>query len=504
MAILDSDLAFSRSAAGEKKWAMAGSPDPHTCEESWPLLYNSYDFIFKFLPAALILFYLAARFAWTRLATASLVVMSLVFYSFRDWHTVFILLASIFFNYSIGYLLRKRQNGFVLFVGIGGNLAALAYFKYADFLIGTMNSISGLNLPLLKVALPLGISFFTFTQIAFLIDTAQGDAGKVGLLQYLQFMAFFPHLISGPIVHYGEVSPQFAQPGSKRWTAENVNTGLLLFSLGLAKKVLLADTCAPWANSVFDGAAPPAASLQAWFGALAYTLQLYFDFSGYTDMAIGSALFFNVRLPENFNSPYKSISVIDFWQRWHMTLSQFLRDYVYTPMAFAFRKPQMRLVSILLTMLLCGLWHGAGWNFVLWGGYHGVLLVLVYWWQSLRRPLPRGVARVITFLAIIAGWVIFRARNVYFAMAILTSMFSFSNTGLKNLSGSYAELLRWAGLAVLLVFINVAPTSREWIESRKIRGWHAVVAGALFFACLLVMRTTFQAGGQTKFIYFQF
>jgi alginate O-acetyltransferase complex protein AlgI len=468
------------------------------------VLFNSYDFIFRFLPLALVLYFLAARFAWTRLASGILVVMSLVFYAFRDWHIVFVLLVSIFFNYSLGYFLNKRQNGLILFIGIAGNLIALGYFKYTNFIIGILNSVSGQNLPLLGVALPLGISFYTFTQIAFLVDIAQGEIREVNLPRYLQFIAFFLHLISGPIVHYGDVSQQLTRPEAKRWNYENVNTGVLLFSLGLSKKVLIADMCAPWANAVFDSVAPPVGCLQAWFGALAYTMQLYFDFSGYTDMAIGMALFFNVRLPENFNSPYKSVSIIDFWQRWHMTLSQFLRDYVYTPLAFAFRTLPMQVASILLTMLLCGLWHGAGWTFLLWGAYHGVLLMLVYWWQSFRRPMPAGIARSITFIAVIAGWVLFRARDVSFAISVLASMLSFPNTGAKSLSGSHIDLLHWSMLAALVVFVNAAPNSKEWIDSGKIRGWHSVLAGALVFTCLLFMRTTFQTGGQSKFIYFQF
>ena len=464
------------------------------------MLFNSYAFIFAFLPIALAFYFLAARFFGARLAVILLVILSFAFYAFSDWHAIFVLAASIAFNYTMGRILKSHPQGWLLFAGIAGNLAALGYFKHAAFLINKMSTITSLHIPVPHWVTPLGISFFTFTQIAFLADTVRGETEDLSLWRYSLFVVFFPYLISGPIVRYREIIKQVTYPGATRWARANVHSGIMFFSLGLAKKVLISGLCAPWANAFFESAMH-GNCLEAWGGVLSYTMQLYFDFSGYSDMAIGLAMFFNVRLPDNFNSPYKSESIVDFWQRWHITLAQFLREYVYFPLVFRFRAPYMRFVSLLLVMLLCGLWHGAGWTFIIWGGYHGTLLAIAYGWQNLHRPLPSPVARVVTFIAIIIGWVFFRARDLPAAFSTLESMFRFKQL---SLDGGRFALAQWLVLVALLLFVNVAPTTKDWVESRELGTRHAIFAGAMLFLCLLCMRTSFVELGQSMFIYFRF
>jgi alginate O-acetyltransferase complex protein AlgI len=467
------------------------------------MLFSSYEFIFLFLPLALILYFALSRLPLKALATGGLILISLVFYGFHDWHAIFMLLGSILLNYALAYLLRRDPKGWLLILGIGLNLTTLGYFKYLNFLIGTINTVAALHLPMQQIVLPLGISFFTFAQIAFLVDTARGETEHLSFFSYMSSVCFFPYIISGPIVHYQEIISQFSRPEAKRWIPANVHAGTMFFSLGLAKKVLIANLCGPWADAAFNNISNINA-LEAWLGTLAYTMQLYFDFSGYSDMAIGLAMLFNVRLPENFNAPYKSASIIEFWQRWHMTLSQFLRDHVYTPLAFSFRTPPGQVLSIILTMLLCGLWHGAAWTFVIWGGYHGILLVIAAWWQSLRRPLPIAAARMLTFLAVLAGWILFRSKDLAGAISVLTTMVHFGNLGSSILGMQPPAIAEFIVLLSLLAFVNLSPTTKDWVESRVLNARHAIFAGILVFVCLLCMRTSFMERAQSPFLYFQF
>lgn len=391
------------------------------------MLFNSYEYIFFFLPASLVLFFLLSSRGWTKAAKVSLALSSLFFYGWWDPRYLPLILGSILFNYAVGRTLshfgekpeswRKR----LLAAGIAGDVLLLGYFKYADFFIVNVNSAAGLHLSLLNIVLPLGISFFTFTQIAYLVDAFLGRAKEYSFTNYALFVSFFPHLLAGPILHHREMMPQFDDEGSRRLNYGNLSVGVYLFFIGLVKKVVIADSFAPWANSGFD-TAENLAFMEAWITSLSYTFQLYFDFSGYTDMALGSARMFNIRLPINFNSPYRSLDIREFWRRWHMTLSRFMRDYLYIPLG-GNRGTEGRVTAILLlTFLIGGLWHGAGWTFVFWGLLHGAAMGVHRLWKRMGLSMPDWAAWMITFHFVNIAWIFFRAKSWDRAWLVLKGM----------------------------------------------------------------------------------
>jgi alginate O-acetyltransferase complex protein AlgI len=408
------------------------------------MLFNSYVFIFVFLPIILLIFFCLGAYSH-RLAVASLLLASLFFYGWWNLVYVALLAASITFNYFIGVALIKENHRSGIFgkksilaFGVAANLGLLAYYKYANFFLTNINTILGAHLGVADIILPLGISFFTFTQIAFLVDSYRGEVREYNFIHYCLFVTYFPHLIAGPVLHHKEIMPQFAEPSTFRPTYENMAIGLTIFSIGLFKKVVVADGIAPFVSPVFDAVAQgnTISSGDAWFGVLAYSFQLYFDFSGYSDMAIGISRMFGVNLPINFYSPYKAVNIIEFWRRWHITLSRFLRDYLYIPLGGNRRGSIRRYHNLFLTMLLGGLWHGAGWTYVIWGGLHGLYLVINHAWHGLRRHwgqdltsntlISRWIARLLTSVAIVVAWVFFRASGYTAAMSILGSMFGFN------------------------------------------------------------------------------
>lgn len=401
------------------------------------MLFNSPEFMFAFLPlAALIFFYIGRRFG-QEYAISWLVFASLFFYGWWIPAYLGLILLSILFNYSIGIMMGWRDGAWsrvLLAIGVTANLALLGYYKYANFFVDNLNNLSGSNYHLSTIILPLAISFFTFQQIAYLVDVSRGETREYGFLHYCLFVTFFPQLIAGPIVHHKEMLPQFAREGVYRYKHRNLVIGLTIFAIGLFKKAVLADGIAVYATPVFGAAADgvPITFFEAWGGALAYTFQLYFDFSGYSDMAIGIARMFNIRLPINFNSPYKAVNIIDFWRRWHITLSRFLRDYLYIPLGGSRKGKLRRYINLMVTMLLGGLWHGAGWTFVIWGGLHGLFLAINHAFLSIKQWLLPGrtrsnwmtqsLARLVTFVAVCILWVFFRAENLDAAVNILQGM----------------------------------------------------------------------------------
>jgi len=411
------------------------------------------------MPVLLLVFFRLGRSSH-RLADTWLMVCSLFFYGW--WNPVYLvlLLASIVFNFMIGSGLARgrdiassRRKSLLAF-GVISDLALLGYYKYANFFIDTFNSALGSSYGFAEILLPLGISFFTFTQIAFLVDAARGEVREFDFIHYSLFVTYFPHLIAGPVLHHKEMMPQFGQASTYRFNAEFMTVGLTIFAMGLFKKVVLADGIAPYAAALFSAAehGELPGLFQAWGGALAYTLQLYFDFSGYSDMAIGLSYLIGVRLPLNFNSPYKAINISDFWRRWHMTLSRFLRDYLYIAMGGNRKGRTRKYINLFATMLLGGLWHGAGWTFVMWGGLHGVYLVVHQAWQALRLRLGHDLTRtslfgrfsgvMLTFLAVVVGWVFFRAQTFDGALSILSGM-----CGLNGVSLPVAVAYRIGPLA---------------------------------------------------------
>ncbi len=402
------------------------------------MLFNSYIFIFIFLPIVFFGFYQIGKHSHA-LACGWLALASLFFYGWWDIHYVPLLLSSIAFNYIAGYFIghqvaqpSQSRSKVPLAAAITANLGLLGYFKYANFFVENLNSAVGASLLLEQIVLPLGISFFTFTQIAFLVDTYQSKVKEYNFVHYALFVTYFPHLIAGPVLHHKEMMPQFAERKVVQMDLQNVAVGVSIFVLGLTKKVWIADSLARYATPVFSAVAAGSHPMlmEAWVGALAYTLQLYFDFSAYSDMAIGLSLMFNVRLPMNFNSPYKATNIIDFWRRWHMTLSRFLRDYLYIPLGGNRHGKAQRYVNLTLTMVLGGFWHGAGWTFVIWGALHGIYLMINHAWQGFAQrmswgdggKLGRFSAGTLTFLAVVIGWVFFRADSVSSAISMLQSM----------------------------------------------------------------------------------
>jgi D-alanyl-lipoteichoic acid acyltransferase DltB (MBOAT superfamily) len=428
------------------------------------MLFNSYAFMGVFLPIVLL-----GYFAFGRLGNLASVVWlalaSLTFYAFSNWQFVPLLLASIAFNYGIGYLLIARQLSSaprfaVLVVGVAGDLLVLGIFKYAGFLAANLNALFSTGIAI-HLLLPVGISFYTFTQIAFLVDAYRGNVARYGLPHYALFVTYFPHLIAGPILHHKDMIPQFERVETRRPDSHLILCGLMIFGIGLFKKTALADGIQPLVAVAFGSGNP--SFDQAWIGALAYTFQLYFDFSGYSDMAIGISLMFGIFLPLNFNSPYKATSIIDFWRRWHMTLSQFLRDYLYIPLGGNRRGRILRYVNLLITMLLGGLWHGAAWTFVVWGALHGGYLCLNHGWNRFVPPVPTRVAplaklagAVLTFLSVVVAWVFFRADSITQARFILSKMADPTHVAFGR-----GEIANLGFLAVFAAMAWLAPNTQE-------------------------------------------
>jgi D-alanyl-lipoteichoic acid acyltransferase DltB (MBOAT superfamily) len=485
--------------------------------------------MFVFMPVTLLAFFLAARVSRT-LALFFLLLASLVFYS--GWSGFpWLVICSFTFNYLVARtLIWSHTNAapavprLVLGGGIAVNLALLFYFKYTNFAVMSILPHVGIVLPSPGIVLPIGISFFTFTQIAFLVDIARREVTETDFLKFGLFVTYFPHLLAGPIIHHKEVMPQFGKNSTYLPSVENFSIGLTIFTIGLFKKVVLADTYIPAASQLFAGDHVPLL-FESWRGALAYSLQIYFDFSGYSDMAIGLSRLFGIDLPINFNSPYKAVSIIDFWRRWHMTLSRFLRDYLYIPLGGNRRGEGRRYVNLFLTMLLGGIWHGAGWTYVIWGALHGTYLVINHLCHSaglrLRGHAPRLAGWALTFLAVVVGWVFFRAPNVATALMILKGMAGLNNSG--GLHALLHEEISITGFAAIGMGIAIAlflPNSQQLMqkfhpgllpqEMRGDSGYHGwlvvqrltlalgILAGLVFFVALSRMSHV------TEFIYYQF
>lgn len=391
------------------------------------MLFFSNEFLFFFLPFTFFIYFYLLQKRLVLGAKGFLVFASLFFYSWWNVSYLPILLSSILINYIIGNTLNENikkirvNKKSLLAFGIITNIAILSYFKYSDFFIENINLSLATSFPLLQLTLPLAISFFTFQQIAYLVDSYRGETAEYNFVNYGLFVTFFPQLIAGPIVHHSEMMPQFESKWNLVKNYKNIATGLFIFSVGLFKKVVIADTFAQWASSGFDNA-QVLNFFEAWAVSLSYTFQLYFDFSGYADMAIGAALLFNIKLPINFNSPYKSLDIQDFWKRWHITLSRFLRDYIYIPLGGSRAGNLSNYTNLLMTFVIGGIWHGAGWTFVFWGFLHGMALVIHRIWKDLGYTLPKILAWFVTFNFVNVAWIFFRAENWGDAIKVLKGM----------------------------------------------------------------------------------
>ncbi|MGB4910583.1 MAG: MBOAT family protein [Candidatus Dechloromonas phosphoritropha] len=514
------------------------------------MLFNSYTFLLAFLPVTVLGFFLVGRFG--KAAGAGwLAACSLFFYAWWDYRYLILLLASICANYLAGSYITQHaastKGRRALAIAVTANLALLGYYKYADFFLSSANTILGTEWPILGIILPIGISFFTFTQIAFLADAYAGKVTEYRFIYYVLFVTYFPHLIAGPVLHHKEMMPQFDEDRNYRPNASNFAIGLTIFAIGLAKKVLIADNLAGYAAPVFSPQADTPSLFFAWGGVLAYTFQLYFDFSGYSDMAIGLSRLFGVRLPLNFNSPYKSRNISEFWRRWHMTLSRFLRDYLYIPLGGNRHGILRRQSNLITTMILGGLWHGAGWNFVIWGGLHGGFLVISQLWQNLCQRIPLRlpprlgsiVGIALTFICVVFAWVYFRAPDLATANRLVIGMVGgwgaalpepilsrlgplkalFETLGIGSYLGggaNFVETWCWITVGALIAFI--APNTQEimghfepalpeegrarlrpaqrlaWAPQRR----NAIAMGLLFALGVLALSRP------TEFLYFQF
>lgn len=408
------------------------------------MLFNSATFLFAFLPVALAGYFLILRYLGKLPSQLWLFLVSLFFYGWWNPAYVALILVLMLFNFYLGRYLILKPDRKTLAIGIAANLVVLGYYKYTAFLFATVNQLTGADLFVPEILLPLGISFFTFQKIAFLVDCHRRLAHpNQSLINFGLFISFFPQLIAGPIVHHKEMMPQFANP--KPFSSHNFAVGLCLLGIGLFKKIMIADTLNEYVEPLFKAAETRELHIvEAWVASLAYTFQIYFDFSGYSDMALGLGKMFNVRLPVNFFSPYKSTNIIDFWRRWHMTLSRFLRDYLYIPLGGNRKGKARRYINLLLTMLLGGLWHGANWTFVIWGALHGIFLSVNHWWQhaGLFKIHPY-IGRVMTFICVMVAWVYFRAPDMATANSIVASLFDAAS--LKG-QGVYDALFSRAGV----------------------------------------------------------
>ena len=489
------------------------------------MLFNSFEYLLVFLLLVVFVYFLLNQRVSAVAGKLWLVAASLFFYGWWSLSYLWLIGGSMLFNYVMARWLGQLHDNkarAVLTVAIVGNLTLLAYYKYADFFISNVNPFLNTPMELLHLALPLGISFFTFTQIAFLVDVHRGKAREYSLTHYILFVTYFPHLIAGPIMHHKEMMPQFASSTAQIVNWKNIYLGLFIIAIGLIKKSLLADSLAIGANEGFSSAEPLAFD-QAWITSLSYTLQLYFDFSGYTDMAIGASLIFNIHLPANFNSPYKALNIRDFWQRWHITLSRWLRDYLYIPLGGNRYGITRSYAALIITFLLGGLWHGPSWTFVIWGLMHGTAAVLHRIWQQYNFRLPTLAGWLITIIFVNAAWVFFRADDIATAVNILKSMFGAHGfaaaTDFVTLIKSAADITIWNPLGEttdfpakrLLVLISalllawLAPNTLELCQRKIIstdRYPSAILVGTTLGMALFYM--LFLTSGITSFIYFYF
>ncbi|MCC7516345.1 MAG: MBOAT family protein [Pseudomonadales bacterium] len=496
------------------------------------MLFNSYAFIWLFLPIVLGGFFLTARYRHEA-AALWLALSSLFFYGYWDTHYIPLLLLSITVNYQIGKQICQRleaqqptQAKTWLIIGLIFDLGLLAHYKYTNFFLDNWSALTGQTFDFPNIILPLGISFFTFTQIAYLADCHKGIVKERNPIHYLLFITYFPHLIAGPILHHKQMMPQFAQPQTYRLQQENIAVGITIFAIGMFKKIVIADSLATFASPIFAVSKHPGmlATEEAWLGAIAYCLQLYFDFSGYSDMAIGLSRLFGIKLPLNFNSPYKSTNIIDFWRRWHMTLSQFLRDYLYISLGGNRLGKSRRYINLMLTMLLGGLWHGASWNFVIWGGLHGTYLAINHLfreffpprtdktWSTTARAI---IGWVITMLGVIVAFVLFRATSLHDASVIIRAMFGLQAAAADTMIVHILEHADdgWTYVSISGLIVLLAPNTQEImarfqpasdaVSNTSRWQWQPRPALALLTAIILGY-SILNIGQVSEFLYFQF
>lgn len=468
------------------------------------MLFNSQIFLLLFLPVVVgAVWFCAGRLPSGHWAfRAFLLAASFFFYGYWDLRLLPLLVSSIIINYILIEIIRQQgvSARFSLFAGVTLNLAVLGFFKYFNFFAETISSISGADFDRFNIVLPLAISFFTFQQISALVDASRGTLRPHSALDYALFVAFFPQLIAGPIVRHDQLVPQLQSFPTREGIESKFSAGLILLTAGLVKKVFIADGLAEVADPIYAASLTSAVStIDAWVAVFAFGFQIYFDFSGYSDMAIGIALLLGVSLPVNFRSPYRASSLIDFWRRWHITLSSFLRDYLYIALGGNRHGRSRQLLALMTTMLLGGLWHGAGWTFVLWGGLHGLGLCINHAWRSANLPMPTILGWAITFVFVMIAFLIFRAETFGSAQSLLLSLSGWHGLSEQILTQFKTEVMVLFGAAALAAVLLKEP--HEFAEMRVLRKPALAIVFGLVLAFVII-----HLGGvrEQEFIYFQF
>ncbi len=461
------------------------------------MLFNSHIFILFFLPIVFGFYFLLRGLKLHSAGKLFLICASFVFYGWWKTEYLYLLGGTILFNYTMAEALYHKRHKFLLAFAIIGNLSVLGYFKYKNFFFENISGLTGLPTITEKIVIPLGISFYIFQQISFIVDTYRMNAARCSLLDYTLFVSFFPQLVAGPISYQHEITPQFNSEKAGVINYENLGRGLYLFSMGLFKKIVIADSLAPYVENGFDKAlALP--FWDSWGVSLAYTCQLYFDFSGYTDMALGLGLLFNIKLPNNFNSPYQSLNIQDFWRRWHITLGRFVRDYLYFPLGGNRKGAYRTLANLLLCFLLIGLWHGADWNFVIWGALHGIAMIIHRIWQNTGIKIHTFAAWLITILYVNACWVIFRAESSFDAIKIYKGMLGLVNIGFSTSLTMQKDFLLLGTSLTLIAFAARAKNSTTISRKMKFTGHESLFIITLFMTAFIRMYT------YQTFLYFDF
>ncbi len=493
------------------------------------MLFNSYVFVFLFFPIVVLGYFLLNSFKKYEIAKVFLIAASLYFYGYFNWSYLLIIVLSIVLNYIFSAILLSKECNNVLrklifAVAMCLNIGSLGIFKYYDFFIGNINAVFNMSLSLLNILLPLGISFFTFQQLSYIIDSYKGDVPKYSFFDYALFVSYFPQLIAGPIVTHDEMVPQFADVSKKKFNIDNFACGLYGFALGLGKKVIIADTFGLVVDSAFTDVSN-LGTLNAVFVMLAYTFQIYFDFSGYSDMAMGIGKMMNIDIIQNFDSPYKAVGIVDFWKRWHITLTRFFTRYIYIPLG-GNRKGEIRTyINILIVYLVSGVWHGANWTFIIWGILHGVASVVTRFTdkktglfsQKSSKSL-KAILWCLTFVFLNLTWVMFRADSVAQAFDFYKELFSFNFVELNAdflklmqidgvyllskfipLVGDYIKTYCWALIFVTAFILSVfAKNVSSRIHNYKVKWYHPVITAAILFWCIMSF------GGESSFLYWNF